>query len=929
MNEMSRTLLFIFIIPIGLLAQKKPLSHDDYDRWKTIRDWKISRLGNYAVVQTDPLRGDGYLQLFDLKNNDSLTFQRGYGARISHNENYLVLRVKPPYAETREARRKELKKDQFPKDHLVIHHIASGVNDTIRRIESFAMPERHEGELAVMLAAPEADKEIKEKEEEGENEKQEGKEKKKKKKKPESIFMVRNLKGSRADTLNKVKDYVFAREAPVLLYTLKDDKNDSIHAIYKYESGTSHLLDSSGVEFILPALSDDGTSLSWLSTRDSAEAKVRKYSLKVYSGDRQFTINPGFPAEGRMPSPYSGPVFSEDGQQLFFKTTAIPPEIEEDTMLIKNEKVKLDIWSWTDTIIQPAQVKNLEKDKEKSFLAVLHLEDGKAIQLESHGFTVRYNRKNVTEWLAASDDRAFQKNTSWEYPVARDLYMVNIHSGEKRLVGSGLKAYPRMSPGGNYLYWYDRRQKAWSAYDVSSGDEIRLNQFKEAVWNEEHDQPSEPGTYGIGGWTKKDKRVLVYDQYDIWSVDPENPGRPERITNGREEHLVYRLYPLDDKIPHLPEATCVVSIRNKITKEQGFAEFDFRANEMIRNNVNFGPHSFRGIEKAKDGERMLFRMGNFENYPEVYHSTDLEERVQLTRTNIQQKEYNWGTAELVSWKAKGNKLQGILYKPENFDPAKKYPMIVYFYERYSDLVYNHFDFKPSASTVNFAYFVSNGYLVFVPDIVYKVGEPGRSAFNCVVSGTRELMKRPYVDGENIGIQGQSWGGYQVAYLITQTDLYKCAMAGAPVSNMTSAYGGIRWGSGWSRMFQYERTQSRLGLTLWDDTDLYIENSPLFFADEINTPLLIMHNDNDGAVPWYQGIEYFLALRRLNKPAWMLVYNGEAHNLRKLHNKKDLSQRMSQFFDHYLKGAAIPVWMESGRKAVDKETKDAFGQSEKR
>ena len=244
-------------------------------------------------------------------------------------------------------------------------------------------------------------------------------------------------------------------------------------------------------------------------------------------------------------------------------------------------------------------------------------------------------------------------------------------------------------------------------------------------------------------------------------------------------------------------------------------------------------------------------------------------------------------------------------------------MIVYFYEKYSNGLHNHYTPKPSRSTVNFTYYVSNGYLIFVPDIVYKTGFPGQSAYNSVVSGTLQLMQNPWVDKEHIGIQGQSWGGYQVAYLITQTDMFAAAMAGAPVSNMTSAYGGIRWGSGMSRMFQYEGSQSRIGGTLWEMPWRYIENSPVFFADKVETPLLMMHNDKDGAVPWYQGIEYFVALRRLDKPVWMLTYNGAPHNLKRRADCKDLSIRMQQFFDHYLKGAPAPVWMEYGIPAVDK------------
>ena len=227
---------------------------------------------------------------------------------------------------------------------------------------------------------------------------------------------------------------------------------------------------------------------------------------------------------------------------------------------------------------------------------------------------------------------------------------------------------------------------------------------------------------------------------------------------------------------------------------------------------------------------------------------------------------------------------------------------------------------PSRSTVNIPMFVSNGYIVFVPDMYYKDGHPGKSAMKSLMPAVEKLEKEfSWIDGSKMAIQGQSWGGYQVAYIITQTDKFAAAGAGAPVSNMTSAYGGMRWGSGMTRQFQYEQTQSRIGKNLWDGFDLYVENSPLFFAPAVKTPVLIMHNDRDGAVPWYQGIEFFTGLRRLGKVAWLLQYNDEDHNLVERKNAKDLSIRLQQFFDHYLKGAPMPKWMTPhGRPAVDKD-----------
>jgi dipeptidyl aminopeptidase/acylaminoacyl peptidase len=274
--------------------------------------------------------------------------------------------------------------------------------------------------------------------------------------------------------------------------------------------------------------------------------------------------------------------------------------------------------------------------------------------------------------------------------------------------------------------------------------------------------------------------------------------------------------------------------------------------------------------------------------------------------------------ELVSWKAyTGKKAEGILYYPENFDSKKKYPMIVYFYERNNQTLHNYIAPAPTGSRLNIPFFVSRGYIVFVPDIWYQKGYPGQGAYDYILSGTRAMIQKGFIDSTKIGLQGQSWGGYQIAYLINKTNLYAAAWAGAPVVNMTSAYGGIRWGPGIVRQFQYEKTQSRIGASLWERPDLYIKNSPLFSLPSVTTPLVIMSNDADDAVPWYQGIEYFTAMRRLNKKVWLLVYNNEAHNLLERKNKKDIQIREQQFFDHYLMGAPMPTWMSKGLPAIMK------------
>jgi dipeptidyl aminopeptidase/acylaminoacyl peptidase len=331
-------------------------------------------------------------------------------------------------------------------------------------------------------------------------------------------------------------------------------------------------------------------------------------------------------------------------------------------------------------------------------------------------------------------------------------------------------------------------------------------------------------------------------------------------------------------------------------------------------------HKINFLARSKNGESIIFRKMSISMYPDVRLTTDhFGKERQVSVTNAQQSEYNWASVELVNWKSyNGIPLEGLLYKPENFDPSKKYPLMIYYYELNSDELFNHSVPKPTASIIYPTEYASAGYVVFIPDIRYKVGHPAQSAYDCIMSGTDHVLKLvPAIDSTRMGLQGQSWGGYQTAQLITMTTRYRAAMAGAPVSNMFSAYGGIRWGSGVNRQFQYERTQSRIGKTIWEAPELYRENSPLFHLPNVHTPLLIMANDKDGAVPWYQGIELFTGMRRLGKPCWLLNYNGDDHNLMENANRIDLSIRMRQFFDHYLQGAPAPLWLTDGIPAVDK------------
>jgi len=483
-----------------------------------------------------------------------------------------------------------------------------------------------------------------------------------------------------------------------------------------------------------------------------------------------------------------------------------------------------------------------------------------------------------------------------------------------------VKGHASFSPLGNHVYWFSPPDTAWFNYSVLSAKTIKLNEgLKIKFADEEDDHPDYPNSYGVAGWTKDDRALIIYDRYDLWSFDPENKKQPINLTKiGRQQKIVFRYLKLDPEERWIdPAIEMLLSAFNETTKASGYYKLsllDGTLTKLLMDNFRFA-----GTVKSKQANQLLFTRESFGEFPDVWTGDfNFASFKKITDANPQMKKYLWGKVEMVNWVSLDNTpLQGLLYKPEGFDPTKKYPMLVYFYEKNSDNIHYHYVPAPIRSYINYSLYTSNDYLVFVPDIVYKIGSPGESAYNCIMPGVTSLMAKGFVDEKHIGVQGHSWGGFQTAYLITRTDLFVAAEAGAPVSNMVSAYGGIRWESGLSRMFQYEKTQSRIGGTLWEKPLNYIENSPIFYANKIKTPLLMMHNDADGAVPWYQGIEFYMALRRLDKPVWMLNYNGQGHGLTQRQDKTDFAIRMMQFFDHYLKNKPAPEWMTKGVPATEK------------
>jgi dienelactone hydrolase len=506
----------------------------------------------------------------------------------------------------------------------------------------------------------------------------------------------------------------------------------------------------------------------------------------------------------------------------------------------------------------------------------------------------------------------YRRAASWD-ALYEDFDALDIKSGERRRLLTKFRGDTQAGPAGLRLAVLDAATRTLAVDNLATGK--RTSIAMEGLSDEQNDVPDLPSFYGVAGWTKDDAELLIYDRFDIWLVDTEARRAPVRLTNGRPTSTQYRVIRIDPDADFLDPNDLLLTSVDERTRDEAIVRRT--GNRLTTLWAGAARHQWVG--KAKNADTVVMRRATLQESPNLWLTTlAFTSPSKITSLNPQQAQVNWLTVELIEWtSADGERLSGMIFKPENFDYAKKYPMITYFYERLSDTFHAYRSPAPSASTVNIPYFCSNGYVVFVPDIPYKIGYPGESAVSAIVPGVHAVLDRGYVDPKRLGIQGQSWGGYQTVYVISETNLFAAAEAGAPVSNMFSAYGGIRYGSGLVRQFQYERGQSRIDGTPWNSTLRYIENSPIFFADKIRTPLMIMHNDKDGAVPWTQSIELFTALRRLEKPVWLINYNDEDHNLVQRKNRKDLSIRLAQFFDHYLKGAPMPEWMAKGLPAVDK------------
>jgi len=930
-------------------AGEKPLTFLDLMQFRQIEDAVISNDGRWIAYALEPDRGDGEVVIRSTVADTEYRIERGAAPEISSGGNWVVAEITPTLEEREKAKRDKGEKgadDDKPKKGLAILDLATGEETRVDEVETYTLSEDGR-RLAYKMY--EADEEPAEDETEVEAEKPTGgegsepdtPEEEKEEEELGTILKLRELDGGNEITIEYVSDFAFAESQTILAVSISapDGEGNGLR-IYDHrdEAPSAKVLHAkTHGRYTELTWAKDVDYLAFVAAVDDEDGKPGDAEVLVWTGDgeaRKVAAREDAPKGFTVPST-NEVAWSRDGQRLFFGFKLVDSDNEsdgedEDDGDEEGEEEKVfdpydfdailedrgvDVWHWKDPRIIPNQKERWEEHEEhRVYRAVVHINSGRVVPLADLEMPEVEITDNPRSAIGRSD-LPYLREISWNGRFA-DLYAVDLETGDRlmvarRLAGGWGAPTGSLSPDGLWVLTYSDGD--WHLFEVATGETRNLTADLAVPFaDEDWDYPADPPGYGHSEWLADSSAVLIYDKYDIWRV-PAEGGALTCLTTGRgrSEQVIFRVVDLDEEEDTI-DPSVVLMLSGYDDREKHDALFALSGSNELERLTGDGGHRLHVVAKAEEADRLLFTRESYDEFPDLWITNlAFEGPKRQSDANPQIADFAWGSAELVEWTtADGTELQGVLIKPGNYEPGTRVPVLVYYYRFFSqrlhlfnEPVVNH---RPS-----FPVYASNGYAVFLPDIRFEVGRPGPSATECLVSGIEHLVDLGIADPDAVGLHGHSWSGYQTAFVITQTDVFAAAVAGAPVSNMTSAYSGIRWGTGLARQFQYEKSQSRIGGSLWEVPDLYLENSPVFFTDRINTPLLIEFGDEDEAVPWYQGIELYLACRRLDKDCIMLTYRGEPHHLKQYANKLDYSIKMKQFFDHHLKGEEAPDWMTEG------------------
>ncbi len=959
------------------VTARRPLTYDVFESWRSIQGTRLSDDGQWLAYALTAQAEDGELIVRNFASGQELKHPRGTSPQFTRDGKFVIFTIVPPKAEDEAERQnqpaqpaggpgEEGQNQAQNRNSLGIMALPGGEVTTVPQISTFRLPEmsaawvayhkgraggagrggrgaagrgaggRAGGRTGEPPAAqnppaqtPPAGQPAAQGQQAGGTTPGTTPEKRKD---PGSDLIVRNLQTGQETTIPEVTEYAWDRNGTWLVYTVSspDAAKDGAFA-RRVADGTVRTLHTGKGNYKSLAFDEGGTQLAFVSDQAEYDKPVSPYRLYYWRpGDGGPATEITSATTRGMPQGMvvadAAPRFSEDGQRLYL-ATAPPPPAPADPNARRPAPIPVDVWTHRDPIIQPMQRVRAPQERNRNYRAVVHLGDRRFVQLATPDLPTVNPGPDPNRTLGTSD-LAYRQEISWD-TTYNDVYLIDLKTGTRRKVLEHHNGASSLSPGGRYILYFSSQSGDWFTYRVSDGMRVNLTERIDAnFWREEHDSPSLPPPYGSAGWTTGDGSVILYDKFDVWEIRPDGSA-PRMLTGGegRRQQLVFRYRTFDPDERAIPlNRPLLLTTTNDATKASGYYRLTLSGSAPASlEKLVMVDKAMGAATKARNADVVVFTQSRFEEFPDLWVSdTTFRNPRKISNANPQQTEFVWGRSELIEYiNADGKRLRALLTKPDPFDPSKKYPMMVYIYEGLSQGLHGYS--APNVGTsVNVTRYVSNGYVVLRPDIVYDTGFPGESAEKCVIPAVNAVVAMGFIDPKRIGIQGHSWGGYQITHLITRTDLFAAVEAGASVSNMISAYGGIRWESGMVRQFQYERTQSRIGAPPWEAPLKFIENSPIFWVEKIKTPYLTIHNDADGAVPWYQGIEFNMAMRRLGKEAYMFNYNGQGHGLSNRDYMKHWTVHMDEFFDHYLLGKPRPEWMDKGVSFLDRGTRDVSG-----
>lgn len=719
----------------------------------------------------------------------------------------------------------------------------------------------------------------------------------------EDRLIIEDPLAFKKDTVDNVKEYRFLDGTNGLLITQKNKEQTESLDFSWYDLSSKKKISiwqGNSIENIIS--STDGKAIAFI-----AENKALKDSRNV--------------CVYQYPNNKSEVVFEENrliGQRIenlrMFcannNNLIVTIREKDDTPLKAPNSVDVNIWSYKDNQLQPKQLLSpfpiytaLINNSEKSLTPLTEADEYLRIS----------NQSKSAKWGLIE---IYSAPKGLNDDVKKEVVAVSLVTGKRVKMNQKLVTFAMISPNEKFLIYFDGIEKNFFSYEISTGITRNITNGIKTEW----------GIYsrtsrGIPGWTEEDKDVLIYDKYDIWQIDPLAKRPAINITHqfGIKNNIRFNFILDKNEDNTLPQySTQLLTAFNLTTYENGFYKIQLEKSAVPK-KLFMGKYLFNAPDnnatgfmplKAKKADVYIVKRMNASQSPNFFVTNDFIHYKELSSV-YPEKEWTWLSSELHVYDTINN-YKGALYKPDNFDSSKRYPVILYYYEQLSDRLNFYFEPNYSIGLIDIPTFVSNGYIVFCLDIDYKIGFPGESALKCVTAAAEYLKNLPYVDSKNMGINGHSFGGYATNYIVTHTSLFKAACAGAGPSDLISFYGSI-W-NGESRQGMVENGQVRMGKTLWTGKDLYIKNSPIFDADKVTTPLLLFHGNEDEGVPIAQSIEFFAALHRMKKRVWLLQYMNAGHTISKRKDQVDFTIRIQQFFDHYLKGAPSPQWMTLGRPA---------------